>query len=368
MAENQNKNALADDHMDMDQMQKNFLEFLKNFRQMDRETQREVHVYTVEAEKMMKNKRTTIYINYRDIVEYENPDQYDMAEKIAENFYKYEPCLRKATHIFMMDLYKDFAKDKLFYLSFYNMYEIFPIRDLKANKISKLISMMGTITKTTEVRPELLVGHFKCDVCKNTVNPIEQQFRFTEPKYCENNKCTNKCKWELYQESPDTILTDWQKLRVQENANDIPPGSMPRSIDVIVRNEQVEKGQPGDRCIFVGQLVVVPDVYSMLKPGEKYTLTPQTEGIQSNMGNMEGVTGIKSLGIRDLNYKMIFIANNVLFTENRFSQLNIRDDDEREILENMNEYEKNEVLRIKSEPNLYVRMAKSQNIPSMLYK
>lgn len=30
-------------------------------------------------------------------------------------------------------------------------------------------------------------------------------------------------------------FVDWQKLRVQENANEIPSGSMPRSIDVILR-------------------------------------------------------------------------------------------------------------------------------------
>jgi DNA replication licensing factor MCM6 len=220
------------------------------------------------------------------------------------------------------------------------------------------MSVIGTITKTTEVRPELLLASFKCEICSSIVKDIEQQFRYTTPKICTNKNCTNKTRWELAQ--TESIYTDWQKLRVQENSNDIPAGSMPRSVDVIVRNEQVEKGQPGDRCIFVGTLVVVPDVYSMLKPGEKYQLTPQSDGIkQSGNNGMEGVTGLKSLGVRDLNYKMIFIANNVLFTENRFGAINIRDDDEKEILENMTESEKSEILAIKAEPNLYTRMSKS---------
>lgn len=181
------------------------------------------------------------------------------------------------------------------------------------------------------------------------------------PKLCANKNCTNKTRFELNQ--GESIYTDWQKLRVQENSNDIPAGSMPRSVDVIVRNEQVEKGQPGDRCIFVGTLVVVPDVYSMLKPGEKYTMSSHVEGQKIKGGQqqqgMEGVTGLKSLGVRDLNYKMIFICNNVLFTESRFNAINIRDDDEKEILDNMTEAEKNEILQIKGEPNLYQRMAKS---------
>ena len=44
---------------------------------------------------------------------------------------------------------------------------------------------------------------------------------------------------------------------------------MPRSLDVILRNEIVDQAKPGDRCIFTGTLIVVPDIVSMLKPGEK---------------------------------------------------------------------------------------------------
>lgn len=40
---------------------------------------------------------------------------------------------------------------------------------------------------------------------------------------------------------------DWQRLRVQENADEIPPGSMPRSLDVVLRGEAVEKAKAGDK-------------------------------------------------------------------------------------------------------------------------
>lgn len=58
----------------------------------------------------------------------------------------------------------------------------------------------------------------------------------------------------------DSIFVDWQKLRVQELATDIPAGSMPRSIDVILRGDIVEMAKPGDRSIFTGTMIVVPDV------------------------------------------------------------------------------------------------------------
>jgi len=44
---------------------------------------------------------------------------------------------------------------------------------------------------------------------------------------------------------------------------------MPRSVDIVLRNELCESAKPGDKCIFVGMLTVVPDIYSLTKPGEK---------------------------------------------------------------------------------------------------
>lgn len=46
------------------------------------------------------------------------------------------------------------------------------------------------------------------------------------------------------------MFVDWQRLRVQENADEIPPGSMPRSLDVVLRGEAVEKAKAGDKvCV-----------------------------------------------------------------------------------------------------------------------
>lgn len=71
-------------------------------------------------------------------------------------------------------------------------------------------------------------------------------------------------------------FADFQKIRVQEDPTKIPPGAMPRSIDVILRNEFTERGQPGDICEIIGYLCVQPELSSMLKPGEKTQLTTRS--------------------------------------------------------------------------------------------
>ena len=75
----------------------------------------------------------------------------------------------------------------------------------------------------------------------------------------------NKFRWQLNVEQSE--FADWQRVRVQENPSEIPSGSMPRSMDIILRNDAVEKAKPGDKAIFTGTLIVVPDVSQLGLPG-----------------------------------------------------------------------------------------------------
>lgn len=59
--------------------------------------------------------------------------------------------------------------------------------------------------------------------------------------------------------------------------------------------------QAGDRYDFTGTLIVVPDVGSLSLPGAKAELTTRTK--LSNEGQMEGIKGLKALGVRELHYK-----------------------------------------------------------------
>jgi DNA replicative helicase MCM subunit Mcm2 (Cdc46/Mcm family) len=54
------------------------------------------------------------------------------------------------------------------------------LRELGTAEIGKLTAVMGVVTRTSEVRPELLQGTFKCLECGNVVKNVEQQFKYTE--------------------------------------------------------------------------------------------------------------------------------------------------------------------------------------------
>lgn len=56
-------------------------------------------------------------------------------------------------------------------------------------------------------------------------------------------------------------------MRIQETQAELPRGSIPRSLEIVLRAEAVEMAQAGDRCDFTGTLIVVPDVSQLRTPG-----------------------------------------------------------------------------------------------------
>ena len=73
-----------------------------------------------------------------------------------------------------------------FSVSFYNLSLISGIRDLRTDKIGRLTAISGTVTRTSEVRPELLYGAFTCRSCRATVRDVGQQFKYTEVRKSSN--------------------------------------------------------------------------------------------------------------------------------------------------------------------------------------
>jgi hypothetical protein len=56
-------------------------------------------------------------------------------------------------------------------------------------------------------------------------------------------------------------------------------------------------------------LIVVPDIVQLGKPGEKAQSTMDTGRLQRNEArNFDGVSGLQQTGVKDLSYKMVFIA------------------------------------------------------------
>ena len=178
---------------------------------------------------------------------------------------------------------------------------------MRTAQVGKLSSISGTVTRTSEVRPELHLATFICEGCRAIIPNVEQIFRYTEPTQCPNLMCGNRQGWRL--DIRQSTFVDWQRVRVQENSSEIPTGSMPRTMDVILRGEIVDRAKAGEKCVFTGTLIVVPDVSQLGLPGVRPEATRDNRNApRGGDTGGAGVSGLKALGVRDLTYRMAFLA------------------------------------------------------------
>ena len=74
----------------------------------------------------------------------------------------------------------------------------------------------------------------------------------------------------------------------------------------------VEKAKAGDKAIFTGTFIVVPDVAQLGLPGVNAEMMRQAGGGRGHVGGLGssgmGVSGLKALGVKDLTYKTAFLA------------------------------------------------------------
>ena len=90
-----------------------------------------------------------------------------------QDYVRYEPYLRKAIMQFMISQEHVVGRNRLYQIGLFNLDLIDKIRSLKTGQLGRLMSIDGTVTRTTEVKPELQVGTFKCMQCDQYVPGVE---------------------------------------------------------------------------------------------------------------------------------------------------------------------------------------------------
>ncbi|KAG9133591.1 hypothetical protein Leryth_025432 [Lithospermum erythrorhizon] len=271
--------------------------------------------YLSEIDAMRPNESSTMFIDFSHVMLFDDTLQ----KAISDEFIRFEPYLKNACKQYVMDQKPTFITDdnpnKDINVAFYNFPVTKRLRELTTEEIGKLVAVTGVVTRTSEVRPELLQGTFKCIECGNVVKNVDQQFKYTEPIICMNATCQNRNNWVLLRQ--ESKFADWQRVRMQETSKEIPAGSLPRSLDVILRHDIVEQARAGDTVIFTGAVVVIPDILALASPGERAECRRDAPQRNNSATASEGVKGLRALGVRDLSYRLAFIANSVQICDGR---------------------------------------------------
>lgn len=162
---------------------------------------------------MREYELTTLYVDYGHLLQKDDV----LADAIQKQYYRFLPYIRRAVHNLVAEFEPEYLKlnptaaatdsvnlqSREFNVAFYHLPLVSGIRELRTDRIGTLMSISGTVTRTSEVRPELLYGSFICEVCGGLVNDIEQQFKYTEVQSISNMHTCN-C---LYISSRVYVLT-----------------------------------------------------------------------------------------------------------------------------------------------------------------
>lgn len=195
-----------------------------------------------------------------------------------------------------------------FYVRFRNLPRTIPIRKLGAEHIERLIQIEGIITRMTPVIQRLYKAVFKCLECGGEIEVLQEEETIEYPELCEFCEERKRTKIESRKVRPQFKLLlhkskfiNMQKIIIQEKPEDVPPGHMPRSIEVVLLEDLVDKARPGDRVTVVGILTVKGE--RSVKKGTKLT------------------------------FEMKIEANNLEVSQKVLEEIEISREDERKILE-----------------------------------
>src|SRR5881296_3324977 len=118
------------------------------------------------------------------------------------------------------------------------------LRKIGAEHIKKLALVDGIVVRTTQVRPTIVSAVFRCRKCLETIVQDQEGELIRGPgTHCPF--CKQSTSFELIEEQ--SKFKNTQEARIQERPEDLPPGQLPRYLDIRLEDDLVDSARPGDR-------------------------------------------------------------------------------------------------------------------------
>ncbi|KAL7694026.1 putative mini-chromosome maintenance protein [Plasmopara halstedii] len=225
--------------------------------------------YSEKLHSMMHQKSSRLVVDLNDLREYDSSftdpavgSQDNIVSRILRRPAEFIPPFEEAIkeRVFNIDsLYgskeAESTKDMQFYVGFegdFGHHNVNP-RGLLASYLTQMVCVHGIVTKCSAVRPKVVRSvHY----CKETNAILSREYR-------DNTSITGAPTSSVYptkDESGNLLETefglsqykDYQMISMQETPETAPLGQLPRSCEVIVENDIVDKCKPGDRIRVIG--------------------------------------------------------------------------------------------------------------------
>ncbi|KAH9994372.1 MCM-domain-containing protein [Xylariaceae sp. FL0662B] len=125
----------------------------------------------------------------------------------------------------------------------------YTLRQLRQSHLNCLVRVSGVVTRRTGVFPQLKYVKFDCTKCGVTLGPFQQESN-VEVKITFCQSCQSRGPFTLNSEK--TVYRNYQKLTLQESPGTVPAGRLPRSREVILLWDLIDKAKPGEEIEVTG--------------------------------------------------------------------------------------------------------------------
>jgi replicative DNA helicase Mcm len=187
------------------------------------------------------------------------------------------------------------------------------IRNIRSKHLNELVILEGIIRQASDVRPQVVNAKFECPSCGTVIAVLQIEKKFREPSRCS---CGRRGGFRLISKD----MVDTQRLVIEESPESLSGGEQPKRMNIFVKEDLVEpkmedKTTPGAKIKIIGILKEVP-------------VPLPTGGLATR-------------------FELAVEANNIIPMEETFEELDINDEDERQIRE------------LSEDPKIFENLAKS---------
>ncbi|KAG6009017.1 MCM DNA helicase complex subunit [Claviceps maximensis] len=125
----------------------------------------------------------------------------------------------------------------------------YTLRQLRQSHLNCLVRVSGVVTRRSGVFPQLKYIKFDCSKCGITLGPFQQESNVeVKITYCQG--CQSRGPFTLNSEK--TVYRNYQKLTLQESPGTVPAGRLPRTREVILLWDLIDKAKPGEEIEVTG--------------------------------------------------------------------------------------------------------------------
>jgi DNA replication licensing factor MCM7 len=138
------------------------------------------------------------------------------------------------------------------------------VRQVRGEHLGHLITVRGITTRVSDVKPTVEVNAYTCDRCGCEIFQPVGSKTFGPLLECPSDDCTlNGTKGQLHHSTRASKFQPFQEVKIQELAEQVPVGHIPRMLTVLCHGALVRRINPGDVVDIAG--IFLPTPYTGFK-------------------------------------------------------------------------------------------------------